>query len=89
LVDGLGLGGSVLGLVAPFVVGGAEIAQGRVASAGGVEAPEPRFTNNGTAVANLRVAVTQRIQQDGGSAPDLGDEVGLIDHPCGPGGWRR
>jgi single-strand DNA-binding protein len=30
-----------------------------------VEDPEVRFTNNGTAVANLRVAVTQRIQQDG------------------------
>ena len=30
-----------------------------------VEDPELRFTNNGTAVANLRVAVTQRIQQDG------------------------
>ena len=27
--------------------------------------PELRFTNNGTAVANLRVAVTQRVQQDG------------------------
>jgi single-strand DNA-binding protein len=27
--------------------------------------PELRFTTNGTAVANLRVAVTQRIQQDG------------------------
>jgi single-strand DNA-binding protein len=30
-----------------------------------VEDPELRFTGNGTAVANLRVAVTQRIQQDG------------------------
>ena len=30
-----------------------------------VEDPEVRFTNTGTAVANLRVAVTQRIQQDG------------------------
>jgi primosomal replication protein N len=30
-----------------------------------VENPEVRFTNNGIAVANLRVAVTQRIQQDG------------------------
>jgi single-strand DNA-binding protein len=27
--------------------------------------PELRFTNNGIAVANMRVAVTQRIQQDG------------------------
>ena len=27
--------------------------------------PELRFTNTGIAVANLRVAVTQRIQQDG------------------------
>jgi single-strand DNA-binding protein len=30
-----------------------------------VEDPEVRFTNTGTAVTNLRVAVTQRIQQDG------------------------
>src|SRR5215213_8364252 len=30
-----------------------------------VEDPELRFTNNGTAVANMRVAVTQRVQQDG------------------------
>ena len=30
-----------------------------------VETPELRFTNTGTAVANMRVAVTQRIQQDG------------------------
>jgi single-strand DNA-binding protein len=30
-----------------------------------VEDPELRFTNNGTAVTNMRVAVTQRIQQDG------------------------
>ena len=30
-----------------------------------VEDPEVRFTNNGIAVTNLRVAVTQRIQQDG------------------------
>jgi single-strand DNA-binding protein len=30
-----------------------------------VEDPEVRFTNNGTAVTNLRVAVTQRVQQDG------------------------
>ena len=29
-----------------------------------VEDPEVRFTNNGIAVANLRVAVTQRVQQD-------------------------
>jgi single-strand DNA-binding protein len=29
-----------------------------------VEDPELRFTNNGIAVANMRVAVTQRIQQD-------------------------
>jgi single-strand DNA-binding protein len=29
------------------------------------EDPELRFTNNGIAVTNLRVAVTQRIQQDG------------------------
>jgi single-stranded DNA-binding protein len=30
-----------------------------------VEDPELRFTNNGIAVANMRVAVTQRVQQDG------------------------
>ena len=30
-----------------------------------VEDPELRFTQNGIAVTNLRVAVTQRIQQDG------------------------
>jgi single-strand DNA-binding protein len=31
-----------------------------------VDDPEVRFTGTGIAVANLRVAVTQRIQQDGG-----------------------
>ena len=30
-----------------------------------VDDPELRFTNNGIAVTNLRVAVTQRVQQDG------------------------
>jgi single-strand DNA-binding protein len=30
-----------------------------------VDTPELRFTNNGTPVTNLRVAVTQRIQHDG------------------------
>ena len=30
-----------------------------------VDDPELRFTNNGIALANLRIAVTQRIQQDG------------------------
>ena len=30
-----------------------------------VEDPELRFTNTGTAVTNLRVAVTQRVQHDG------------------------
>ena len=30
-----------------------------------VDDPEIRFTNTGVAVANLRVAVTQRVQQDG------------------------
>jgi single-strand DNA-binding protein len=30
-----------------------------------VDDPELRFTNTGTPVTNLRVAVTQRIQQDG------------------------
>jgi single-strand DNA-binding protein len=33
-----------------------------------VDDPELRFTNNGIAVANMRVAVTQRIQQDGSGA---------------------
>src|SRR5215216_7351470 len=30
-----------------------------------VEDPEVRFTNTGIAVTNMRVAVTQRVQQDG------------------------
>jgi single-strand DNA-binding protein len=30
-----------------------------------VDDPELRFTNTGIAVANMRVAVTQRVQQDG------------------------
>jgi single-strand DNA-binding protein len=30
-----------------------------------VETPELRFTNTGIPVTNLRVAVTQRVQQDG------------------------
>jgi hypothetical protein len=30
-----------------------------------VDDPELRFTTTGTAVVNLRVAVTQRVQQDG------------------------
>jgi single-strand DNA-binding protein len=30
-----------------------------------VDDPQLRFTNTGIVVANLRVAVTQRIQQDG------------------------
>ena len=30
-----------------------------------VDTPELRFTNTGTPITNLRVAVTQRIQQDG------------------------
>jgi single-strand DNA-binding protein len=30
-----------------------------------VDDPELRFTNNGIAIANMRVAVTQRVQQDG------------------------
>ena len=33
-----------------------------------VDTPELRFTNNGTPVTNLRVAVTQRIQQDASGA---------------------
>ena len=32
--------------------------------------PELRFTNNGTAVANLRVAVTQRVQEKDGTWRD-------------------
>ena len=35
-----------------------------------VEDPELRFTNNGTPVANLRVAVTQRVQDKDGSWRD-------------------
>jgi single-strand DNA-binding protein len=35
-----------------------------------VEDPELRFTNNGTAVANLRVAVTQRVQDKDGTWRD-------------------
>jgi hypothetical protein len=38
LVDGSGLGGSVGGLVAPFVVGRAALAEGGVAAVGVVEA---------------------------------------------------
>jgi single-strand DNA-binding protein len=30
-----------------------------------VDDPELRFTHNGTAVANMRVAVTQRVQDNG------------------------
>ena len=30
-----------------------------------VDTPELRFTNNGTPVSNLRVAVTQRVLEDG------------------------
>jgi single-stranded DNA-binding protein len=43
-----------------------------------VETPELRFTNTGTPVTNLRVAVTQRIQQDGkrSVAEIEADEVG-------------
>ena len=60
-----------------------------------VDDPELRFTNNGIAVANLRVAVTQRIQQDGEWRD--GDTLGFyrsMQHRrwCGldreVGGWR-
>jgi single-stranded DNA-binding protein len=34
-----------------------------------VDIPELRFTNNGIAVANLRVAVTLQIHQDGDREP--------------------
>ena len=45
-----------------------------------VEEPELRFTNTGTPVTNLRVAVTQRIQQDGGGA--------TATHPVQRQRWR-
>ena len=43
----------------PGQTGGASIAGNLV------EDPEVRFTNNGIAVTNLRVAVTQRVQENG------------------------
>jgi single-strand DNA-binding protein len=39
--------------------------EGRQSAGNLVEDPELRFTDTGIAVANLWVAVTQRIQQDG------------------------
>jgi single-strand DNA-binding protein len=64
--------------------------------------PELRFTNNGIAVANMRVAVTQRIQQDGewrdgdtsflkvnvwrGQAEHLADSLAKGDRVMSPGG---
>jgi single-stranded DNA-binding protein len=70
-----------------------------------VEDPELRFTNNGIAVANLRVAVTQRIQQDGqwrdgdtsflkvnvwrGQAEHLADSLTKGDRVMGTGRLRQ
>jgi single-strand DNA-binding protein len=41
-----------------------------------VEDPEVRFTSTGIPVANLRVAVTQRVQQDGVDRLPAGQLVG-------------
>jgi single-strand DNA-binding protein len=70
-----------------------------------VEDPEVRFTNNGIAVTNLRVAVTQRIQQDGqwrdgdtsflkvnvwrGQAENLADSLGKGDRVMVTGRLRQ
>jgi single-strand DNA-binding protein len=70
-----------------------------------VEDPELRFTNTGTAVANLRVAVTQRVQQDGqwrdgdtsffkvnvwsGQAENLADSLGKGDRVMVTGRLRQ
>ena len=70
-----------------------------------VDDPEVRFTNNGIAVANLRVAVTQRIQQDGewrdgdtsflkvnvwrGQAENLADSLGKGDRVMVTGRLRQ
>ena len=70
-----------------------------------VEDPEVRFTNTGIAVTNLRVAVTQRIQQDGqwrdgdtsffkvnvwrGQAENLADSLGKGDRVMVTGRLRQ
>ena len=70
-----------------------------------VEDPELRFTNTGIPVANLRVAVTQRIQQDGqwrdgetsffkvnvwrGQAENLADSLGKGDRVMVTGRLRQ
>jgi single-strand DNA-binding protein len=70
-----------------------------------VDDPEHRFINNGIAVANLRVAVTQRIQQDGewrdgdtsflkvnvwrGQAEHLADSLGNGDRVMATGRLRQ
>jgi single-strand DNA-binding protein len=70
-----------------------------------VEDPELRFTNTGIAVANLRVAVTQRVQQDGewrdgdtsffkvnvwrGQAENLADSLGKGDRVMVTGRLRQ
>jgi hypothetical protein len=66
-----------------------------------VETPELRFTNTGTPVTNLRVAVTQRVQDNGtwrdgetsffkvnvwrGQAEHLADSLSKGDRSCGDG----
>ena len=70
-----------------------------------VEDPELRYTNTGTTVTNLRVAVTQRIQQDGewrdgdtsflkvnvwrGQAEHLADSLSKGDRVMVPGRLRQ
>jgi single-strand DNA-binding protein len=70
-----------------------------------VEDPEVRFTHNGIAVTNLRVAVTQRVQQDGqwrdgdtsffkvnvwrGQAENLADSLGKGDRVMVTGRLRQ
>ena len=53
-----------------------------------VDDPELRFTSSGVAVANLRVAVTQRIQQDrewrDGDTSHLNDQPPFVPG-CSPG----
>ena len=58
-----------------------------------VDDPELRFTNTGIAVANLRVAVTQRIQQDGewhdGDTPSRASMCGGARPSTWPTRWAR
>ena len=61
-------GTSSVGMAAAILAKGAHVmaADNHTTIVGNlVEDPELRFTSSGIAVANLRVAVTQRIQQDG------------------------